>query len=152
MQVNNGSVSKPNAVIVDLDGTLVEISSIRHHVEKPKSDFDQFHRLSVDCPPRSVALEILETYRRQGLKVLIVSARSEKYRSLTNMWLAINQIECDELLMRQIGDSRPDVEVKTAMLARLRSKYFICAALDDRPELIENWMALQIPNVHDLSS
>jgi acetolactate synthase regulatory subunit len=144
-------VLKPNAVIVDLDGTLVDISSIRHHVEKPKPDFDQFHRLSVDCPPRPIALEILETYRRRGFKVLIVSARSEKYLSLTNMWLAINGIECDELLMRQVRDGRADIEVKTSMLARLRTKYSICAALDDRPELIENWKALQIPTVHDLS-
>ena len=42
----------PAAVIVDIDGTLVDVSSVRHHVAGPgKRNFDAFHRESADCPP-----------------------------------------------------------------------------------------------------
>lgn len=143
--------SKPKAVICDLDGTLVDISSIRHLVERQKPDFDAFHRLSVDCPPRGEVLACLEDYRSRGLVALIVSARSEKFMKLTNMWLALNEIECAELLLRGLRDSRADILVKTSMYHRLASKYEIVAALDDRSQLIQNWTDLGIPVVHDFS-
>ena len=136
------------AVIVDLDGTLVDVSAIRHFVDGSNRDFDMFHRASVGCPPIKETLNFLAMYRSQGLKILIVSARSDKYLALTNMWLAINDIQCDELIMRSSADPRPDIEVKTSMFHRLATKYRVLAAIDDRPELLSNWSELGIPVTH----
>ncbi len=143
-----GEETKIPALIVDLDGTLVDVSGIRYLVESSSRDFEQFHRASIDCPPIQETLGYLAMYRSQGLRVLIVSARSEKYLALTNMWLALHDIQCDDLLMRNSRDSRPDIEVKTAMYHRLATKYKILVAIDDRADLISNWSDLGIPVTH----
>ena len=139
------------AVLVDLDGTLVDVSGIRHLVEHPNPDFDSFHRDSVNCPPKKQVVQILKLFRRFGVSIIIVSARSETYRTLTNMWLAIQAIQCDELLMRGTRDGRPDVEVKTSMYKTLSSRYLMVAALDDREDLVKNWKLLGIPFVYHVN-
>jgi len=41
----------PAAALVDIDGTLVDVSSVRHHVAGPgKRNFDAFHRESAGLP------------------------------------------------------------------------------------------------------
>ena len=142
---------KKLAILVDLDGTLVDVSGIRHLVERPNPDFDAFHRDSVNCPPKKQVVQILRLFRCLRVSVIIVSARSENYRTLTNMWLAIQAIQCDDLLMRGTRDSRRDVEVKTSMYEKLSHRYFMIAALDDRDELVQNWKLLGIPFVYHVS-
>lgn len=138
-------------MLVDLDGTLVDVSRIRHHVERPNPDYDSFHRDSVNCPPNKEVVRMLKYFRRLGVSVIIVSARSENYRSLTNMWLAINGIQCEDLLMRGMRDGRPDVEVKTTMYKLLSSRFLVIAAIDDRRDLVSNWKFLGIPFVYHVS-
>lgn len=135
------------AVLVDLDGTLVDVRSIRHYVENGNHDFDAFHLESINCPPNQKVLELLEALSSQGLAVLVVTARTEKYRRLTDFWLAQNNVECKELVMRDLRDGRPDIEVKTSMFNRLNSKYEIRVAIDDRQDLLENWSNLGISQV-----
>jgi hypothetical protein len=139
------------AVLVDLDGTLVDVSGIRHHVTGPNIDFDSFHRESINCPPNKRVVRILKVFRKLRISVIIVSARSEKYRSLTNMWLAINSIQCTELIMRDIRDGRSDIDVKTSIHKRVSSNFYPVAAIDDRYELVKNWKALGIPFVYHVS-
>lgn len=55
--------SKVAALLVDLDGTLVDVSGIRHFVEGGKRDFDSFHLESVNCPPNWNVLEAVKKYR-----------------------------------------------------------------------------------------
>jgi hypothetical protein len=40
-----------SAVIVDLDGTLCDVSTILHFVEGDEKDFPAFHTASAECPP-----------------------------------------------------------------------------------------------------
>jgi hypothetical protein len=67
------------------------------------------------------------------------------------MWLAINGIQCEDLLMRGMRDGRPDVEVKTTMYKLLSSRFFVIAAIDDRQDLVSNWKFLGIPFVYHVS-
>lgn len=140
---------KPTAIIFDCDGTLCDVSSIRHLVEiglKTKN-FDDFHRSSVDCPPIGWVADAARFAAEDGIKVLVVTARQEKYRALTSFWLAMHKIPSDELMMRPTGDGRPDHEVKEEILARLSTRYDIVKAYDDRPDVVRLWGEYGIPTV-----
>lgn len=145
------TAAKALAVLVDLDGTLVNIDSVRHFVQNGNSDFDSFHRASIDCPPNAEVVELVRRYQADGLSIIVVTSRSEKYRKLTDFWLATNGIECQELIMRGRYDGRRDSEVKTSMYLNLSSKYKIVAAIDDRQDLLEIWLTLNVESVFKVS-
>lgn len=140
---------KPTAIIFDCDGTLCDVSSIRHLVEEglKTKNFDEFHRQSIDCPPIQWVADVAREASEDGIKILVVTARQEKYRALTSFWLAMHKIPSDELVMRHTGDGRPDHEAKEEMLRRLSSKYRIVKAYDDRPSVIDLWKSHGIPTV-----
>lgn len=59
---------KHPAVIFDMDGTLVDVSSVRHFVmDKPK-DFDAFHAGTAGCPPNMSALAYYYIIKAVGYK------------------------------------------------------------------------------------
>ena len=78
----------PAAALVDIDGTLVDVSSVRHHVAGPgKRNFDAFHRESADCPPIAMTLSWVEEMHDAGHHILVVIARMEKWREITEFVL-----------------------------------------------------------------
>ncbi|WP_024816939.1 phosphatase domain-containing protein [Arthrobacter sp. 31Y] len=136
---------KPTAIIFDMDGTLCDVRSIRHlvirnHPDNPgHRNFDRFHELSVDCPPNLNVLAAANEARAQGHKVIIVTARQEKYRQLTKWWMLLNGVPFDQQLHRKTGDGRPDRVVKQEILAGLRQHYNIIHAWDDNPNVLALW-------------
>lgn len=42
------------------------------------------------------------------MKIMVVTARPERYRSDTVAWLRANAVVYDRLVMRREGDNRPD--------------------------------------------
>lgn len=142
------------AIIVDVDGTLVDVSSLRHYVlgaQKPDGsyntkNFDAFHRGSVDCPPIEQTVKLVQQYADSGHAVLIVTARSDKYYPQTAWWLADHKIPHSDLYMRAEGDFRPDYEVKRDIYARIVKKWgTVVHAIDDNPAVIALWEELNIP-------
>ena len=135
---------RPRAAIFDMDGTLCDVSSLRHHVDRSHPDFsgrrrfDLFHGESHLCPANQEALELYERYRRDHA-IVVVTARSEDWAMHTLVWLEDHGIEHDRLHMRGRRDYRPDVEVKRDMLAEIRHDYDPVVAVDDSPAIIELW-------------
>lgn len=140
------------AAIVDVDGTLVDVAGIRHLVEGAKPDFDAFHEASVDCPPMYPVLRRVNELAASGVTVIAVSGRSEKYRRLTDFWMALHDVRASELWMRSSRDFRPDVAVKAEMYELLRHRWIVIEAIDDRDELLELWRAVGVPSVLDARS
>jgi hypothetical protein len=141
--------AKP-AVLVDMDGTLADVSSIRHFLQQPKGkkDFESFHANSVDCPPHEwVAARVRGLYE-EGFHVLIVTARQEKWLYHTLIWLQENTIWFDGIYMRSNGDFRPDYEIKADLLDRIRrGGYEPILAFDDNPAIIRLWEENDIATV-----
>jgi len=139
---------KPEAVLFDVDGTLCNVSSIRHYVRqgrKPYKDFNAFHRESVNCPPNEeVAAAAREAYEA-GLTVLVVTARKVQWARHTAMWLAINDIPSHRMYTRAQNDDRPDYEVKAGILARIQTEFTVVHAWDDNPVIIALWQSRGIP-------
>lgn len=139
--------SKRKAVIVDVDGTLVDVSSIRHHIREmmnedgswKRKNFDAFHRDSVNCPPILETLAHVHYWAASGHAILIVTARSRKYYGPTAWWLAEHAVPHDELYMRSDGDYRKDFIVKKEILARIEQRFEVVHAIDDNPSVIDLW-------------
>lgn len=140
--------TKPSAVIFDMDGTLADVSSIRHYL-KPNvnrgKDFDAFHSESVNVPPHSHVVNHAQCASLLGHKILIVTARRWMWRHHTAWWLAMHRVPSDMLIMRGNKDHRPDYEVKKDMLATIRKAYNVIHAVDDNPNVIRLWQEEGIP-------
>lgn len=138
--------TKPNAVIFDMDGTLANVSSIRHHLTKFDATrrrvikhFDRFHEESVNVPPNMHVANAAQVVHMLGHDVLIVTARKHMWRNHTAMWLALNGIPSDAMFMRANNDNRKDVDVKRDMLATIRKGWNVIGAWDDNPSIISLW-------------
>ncbi len=108
---------KPTAVIIDVDGTLADVSSIRHHVLTRPKNFNAFHAESVSVPPNAEVVALAHQAKAEGHAVLVVTARRAQWRNHTAMWLALNDVPSDSLFMRAQDDHRRDVEVKRDILS-----------------------------------
>ena len=140
---------KQKAVIMDMDGTLVDVSSLRHLIASSlkSKNFDEFHRQSINCPPIDWVANAAREAHKEGLKILVVTARQDTYRDVTSLWLSMHSIPSDRIVMRITGDHRPDHEVKADMLAQLDGVYQIVKAFDDRPSVVKLWESRGIPTI-----
>lgn len=136
---------RKDAVIFDMDGTLCDVTGIRHLVLGGVRNFEAFHRESVNCPPHSHVVEAARRAQEDGLAVLIVTARKAKFRNHTAMWLALNRVPSDAMLMRANHDNRKDVEVKRDILRQIRRSWNPIHAWDDNPAIVSLWEAEGIP-------
>ncbi|NUP47260.1 MAG: hypothetical protein HOW97_08090 [Catenulispora sp.] len=132
-----------DAVIFDVDGTLCDVRGIRHLIAE--KGFPAFHAASIDCPPHAHVVAAARIAAADGLAVLIVTGRAERWRRLTSMWLAIHDVPSTVLRMRADGDYRKDYLVKREILRRLRGRYRIVHAWDDNPAIVQLWAEEGIP-------
>lgn len=156
-------MSKPTAVIVDMDGTLANVSSIRFHVDGTQTrtqangrvravkNFDAFHAASEFVPANQQAIDFCVRHHEAGHVVLIVTARMRKWEGVTARFL---ERECASrfpwvtpIYMRADNDHRRDVEVKRDILAAIREEYDVVAACDDNPNVITLWKEEAIPEI-----
>jgi hypothetical protein len=136
------------AFIVDMDGTLADVRTIRHHVRQRPKNFDAFHAESVNVPPHDHVVEQVRQAKADGHDIIIVTARNAKWRNHTAMWLALHDIPNDALFMRKNKDQRVDVEVKRDILNVIRESWTVVHAIDDNPSIIELWESEGIPTTH----
>jgi hypothetical protein len=140
------------AVLVDVDGTLTNVSSIRHHVivtaDHPAKDFDAFHQASGDCPPHEQALDYCRRHYEAGHVVVVVTARMERHYDVTKAWLdRWMPVPYDGPIMREDGLRHSDVSVKRRIYNYLSRHYEIVACCDDNPAILELWDELGIPEI-----
>ena len=136
------------AVIVDVDGTLCDVTSARHHVLGEEKDFNKFHEASRECPPHQEVLDWCKKMYDDGHDLIIVTARMYKHHDLTEAWLNEHLMyEYAGPFMRGDDDFRSDVEIKRDIHRILTEDlgYDICHAIDDNPAIIDLWTSLGIP-------
>jgi len=143
------NADKPDALIVDMDGTLANVSSIRHYVTRPRNekDFDSFHRASLFVPPNHEVAMIVDQCHATGMTVFVVTARRSMWERPTRDWLHKHGIPYDALCMRGNQDHRRDVEVKKDILTRIRKTHTPVIAIDDNPSVLALWEAEHIKTI-----
>lgn len=144
--VNAVQSTARDCYIFDMDGTLADVTGIRHHVTGGNSNFHAFHMASVDVPANDDVVQMLWDAQDAGHAVVIVTARNYKYAHVTVWWLLFQGITYDQMYFRREDDYRPDREVKAEILEILRKDGFNpIHAVDDNPSIIELWESEDIP-------
>lgn len=121
--------SLPNAIIVDIDGTLAHM--------KNRSPFD-WNRVDED-EVDEIIKGIVNAYDNLGT-IIVMSGRDSICRDKTIKWLEDNNIKYDMLFMRAIGDNRKDSIVKKELFDNnVKDKFYVEYVLDDRDAICATW-------------
>lgn len=137
--------SKSKAIIVDIDGTIAE------RVDRGAFEWDKVGQ----DKPRSFVIDLIKSYANANDAVVIfVSGRDAVCRAETIRWIGVNmkglqqQIYTTPLYMRREGDMRKDYIVKEEIFwDHIADNYNVIAAFDDRPQVVNLWHDIKIPNV-----
>jgi len=124
-------ISLNNAIIVDIDGTLAHM--------KNRSPYD-YTKVDTDVIDETIR-DIISLYKqKENLKIIICSGRKSEARELTEKWLKDNNVEYDELFMRESEDNRKDCIVKQEIYENnIKGKYNVLFVLDDRDQVVNMW-------------
>lgn len=128
-------------ILFDIDGTLANVEHRRPILEKDPHNWKDFFAVMGEDTPNKPVVELYQLiWHSPQYECIIVSARPEQYRQLTEQWLTWNNIEFDQLLMRPDNDQRPDHLIKEEMLKTLQSEgKKIAFVVDDRKSVVEMW-------------
>jgi hypothetical protein len=138
-------MDRQRAVIVDMDGTLCDVSAVVHLQAGPDG-FNAFHHACADCPPHRAVVEWCIEHHGRGHAILIVTGRDDGSRELTEQWLSEHlPIPITGLHMRGDGDYRSNVAVKREIHSQLTQVFDIRAAIDDDPQIVGLWQEVGIP-------
>lgn len=124
---------KPEAIIVDIDGTLAKMVS-RGPFEWDKVGEDE---------PNWTVVEIVRGMKALGKIVIIMSGRDGIAQTATELWLNKHGIQYDEFYIRTPGDMRDDRIIKSELyFNNVDGRYNVTAVFDDRPKVCQMWRSI----------
>ncbi len=128
-------------VLFDIDGTLADIEHRRHNLDGPKPDWKSFNEQMGDDTPNAPIVALYKTlWAAPDYSLILVTGRNEASRSLTEQWLAWNEIPFARLLMRKDKDFRADHIIKEEILDQLLAEGLeIAFTVDDRQQVVDMW-------------
>lgn len=133
-----------SAIIIDLDGTLCDVSHRTHLVKQSPPDWPAFFDACVDDTPNPAVVALITMARESGHEIIYVSGRPETHRKQTEAWLQNHWLGgWARLLMRPAGDYRQDAIVKRELYeTHIRGRYDVLFAVDDRDQVVAMWRDL----------
>jgi len=135
---------KTPALILDLDGTLRDTSSIAHLLDERPKDYAKFTVASHTCPPLQRVISAIR-FGYRGWHLLMFTGQKEMYRAQNIDWLEKHFGPVNWMAMRQNDDNRPAPLVKAEMVVRAQAYgYNPLEAWDDDPDVVRMY------NEHDL--
>jgi len=136
--MSGGKVAK--SLIFDMDGTLADVAHRRHHVEARPKNWAAFNAAMHKDEPNTPIIEVARIFADAGWHILICTGREERYRAVTEEWLARHAVPYERLYMRPTGDYRPDHVVKMEILGEIRAQGFDPhISVDDRSSVVAMW-------------
>lgn len=145
-------------IVFDIDGVLADTRHRAHHIckedltLKEHPDWEAFFAECGEDPVIESGMVLLRALAEQGHNAAIsfLTGRSEQVRTLTEDWLEENlEVWYDELIMRPVGDHRPDYVFKGEQLRRLQAEGSQVELLvDDSLPVIEAALKLGITCLH----
>lgn len=136
---------KPEAILVDVDGTLAEM----HKGEPGKRYPYDWKRVGEDDVHYIIA-DLVRMYDAEGVKIIIMSGRNSVCRKETEDWLEFHEIPYEDLFMRGLNDNRRDSIVKRELFEdHIKDNYNVLFVLDDRDQVVREWrkMGLRVLQV-----
>lgn len=136
-------------VIIDIDNTLCLSNKRFELAKKPngKTDWDIAHdtELIKQDKPNFPMIDLAKKYKREGVRVVILTGRPDSIKEITEWWLKKYDIPYDVLYMR----NKKEHFIKAADFKKGIYKIYIddavICAYDDEEEIIQMWNSLGIP-------
>lgn len=142
-------MTRPKAVVWDLDGTLSDDRARAHFVEVEegrKRDWNSYFDAIDEDPPIAASIELLGALHAAGVRIVFLTGRPEFTRPKTERWLKANGLdEYDLLLMRPAGERRHAGEFKVDEIEKLRERYELVCAFEDRIDVAEHLRRTGLP-------
>lgn len=124
-------MSKPRAIIMDLDGTLCDGREFLHLGDHA------YHEAAVTVAPVNPTMKaVCRAATDDGALVVILTGRSVVWQPGGEQWLATNGVPYHKFFSRPRGDYRRNAEVKRGFVRLLRRSLDIDIAYDDDPRNI----------------
>lgn len=125
-------------IIVDIDGTLADLTHRLHFLEK--RDYDGFYGGMERDRPKSNVINTVNDLYEQSNRIVLCSGRPENYFTNTRDWLEVHGVPYNQLYMRPAGDYRKDHIIKAELYDQMiRDGYKPTLVIDDRPSVIAMW-------------
>ena len=135
-------MTKPNAIVFDLDGTLCNVLHRRQFVATKPRNWDAWNAGIINDTPNEPVLEVFNALKDR-FPIFFVSGRSDDYRDVTIQWFekhGIYEYDYNGLLMRKYKDNRDDAIVKSEIADEIEKNYNIFAVFDDRKRVVDMWV------------
>ena len=130
---------KKKAIIVDLDGTLADITHRRKYVEGKRKDWKNFNKNIIKDDLNVWCAEIIRRMIPDH-HVLLVSGRTDDLQAETEEWLRKHEVPYTDLLMRKVKDHRDDTVVKRDIFEeKIKPFYDVQFVIDDRAKVVKMW-------------
>lgn len=132
-------------IVFDIDGTLADGEHRMHLIRADgKKDWNTFFAKAVEDPPHYEIQWLNHIMAdRDDVELVVLTARPEKRRDITERWLAEHGIEHTELILktdREEQDRVPDYQFKERILDELiaqgRKPYMV---FEDRQNVVDMW-------------
>lgn len=133
-----------SAIIIDLDGTLCDVSHRTHFVKESPPNWPAFFDACIDDTPNAAVAALYDMAIQTNYRIIYVSGRPETHRAETEEWLCRHELNnYAELLMRPAGDYRQDAVVKRELFDQhISGRYHILFTVDDRDQVVQMWRDL----------
>lgn len=125
-------MNKPQAIIVDVDGTLALMGD--------RSPYD-WSRVGEDKPNEVIVELVIQLSKRY--KIIIVSGRDGSCFAATLGWLRTYCVPYEKFLIRTVGNNEKDSIVKERIYRKeIEPFYDVQFVLDDRDQVVKMWRSL----------
>ena len=138
----------PDAVLVDLDGTLADSSHRPPYGSTPE-------QIAADKPVSHIREILMLASSIPGTEIIMLTGRGNTAQEIeatqawtqTHVWPFLAEHTSGiKLITRRPGDNQPDDCLKLALYEdHIRDKYNVTLVLDDRPKVVRMWNRLKLP-------
>ncbi len=135
-------MSRLQAIIVDIDGTLANISHRRHLAEN--KDWGMFFKNMNTDTVNPWCNQIIKRFKKDH-HILLVTGRGEEYEVATKLWLRKWGVSYDQIFFRPKKDNRNDSIIKKEIYDNeIKDLYDVTFAIDDRQRIVDMWRSIGI--------
>lgn len=124
----------PDAIIVDIDGTVADGTGVRNMYDPTK-----YH---LDKPKQEVIRLVQDEAYQLRTEILLVSGRHEDFREVTEEWLFQHVKVPFKLFMRQDRERDDSVEKYLLFHNNIRGNWNPKYVLDDRDRVVDMWRSI----------